>query len=1631
LFDGDYDNLTNKPTLFSENYNDLINKPNIPSNISDLNDVSTSNPSAGQVLKWTGTNWAPADDATSGGGGLDADTLDGQDSSYFLDWINFINKPTLFSGNYSDLTNKPNIPSIISDLTDVSINNPQNETFLMYDGSVWTDSSVPWSAVTNRPTTLIGYGISDAFDGDYNNLSNRPSIPNNLSDLNNVDGIPQQGNVLKYTANNTWEPQVASGETLTSLTLVGNELRYVDENGTTTVIERDGAKTTSASLSNGVLTLQRNDNSTYAVDLAPLEYKQLMGLEDTTIGLPPSIGFGDVLTWTANNSWEPQQATGGGANVTISDQPPSSPNDGDLWWESDSGKLKIWYDDGTSTQWVDASPVYGSVDLNVLTDVDTTTNTPAISDVLTWTANNTWEPQQVTGGGGGGSITLLDEDNFASNSDTQAPTQQSVKAYVDSMTIGSLDDVDASASSSPTHLDILTWYETTNNFGVVSGEWKPLDLANVGFVLITRTTVDNHLNKSSATSGQVLSWNGSDYDWVTQSSSVSVLNDLTDVNPGVSVANYHYLRYNSSSNSWDNDALELDSTHFDNIIGTPTDGQVLTWNSSGSYWEPTNAAGGGATTLAGLTDVVISNPSWNHFLYWNGTAGEWENDELNWSQIANKPNFPITSYTSPNISDVLTFTANNVWEPQLASSGGGGGSSSLAGLTDTSVSNPTDGHVLTWNSIASYWEPKNSLGTDPSGFDTLRSLYSSTIKEIVVTVTTKTTAHRYSGVGSNSMYLLDGAVSPYLTLTPGRTYRFKQDDSSNSSHQLRFYHDPTKTKEFTGTNVTYNGTAGSSGSYSQIEVDYLTPAVLYYQCVNHSFMGNALNAQSGIPSSLKGSSINDLDDTTITSVQSNDVLTWDGSVWKNSQPSSGGGGGGSSTLGGLTDTGGSVSSPSLNDVLIFTANNTWDNYPMHWDYISSKPVIVDPEGTPSSTGPAQWTYNANSAYDISTGPQNYIFSVFNDNGYTWDGYDTPSYTFLFKLANSTPQWIQDYLSVWPVDHKFTIVIRNTFHVSQHGSGVPNGVHFECHAKLKEFSWGSSQVNRYIKFDPTESYSQFNMIDWMNGGAWGAHDFWLEIYDGWGETSGAPYLNRLAMDFKTSTLTPNTSDVLTWTANNTWEPQVAESVSDANFWKKQASKTFNLLPQGTGGGTGYYWRLEYGGAGNTDGYVSSGPLDDDTNPDLYVTPGETICFKLDNSTVNGSIQPVHIRTNASTSAAGTNFNEHLVHYDDSTGIYSEGSSAQGKTTGYLYWTVPYSIGTNYGSSSYGSTTYHYQSGSDNSFTGKFVIRDTPSFDSGITPSSNDVLTWTANNTWEPQQATGGGGSSSQITSTTGSNTVHLTANTTSNRFDYNAHFIPTSNASYDLGNAEYKVRHLFLSDNSLWIGDDHKMSVEGGKVKYKKRKKSVWPKSITTHVGWGPGASLENTSAISWINTTFSKTYTEVSELNLKELLSVLEYLNGNWTSLEAELITTVNDLFPPESDSGNYSHDDYDEIFSNEQEGRRMADPKGNLNTLEINLSGTRSYFLEQSPNYDPEGDLTVNFHGAAPVPGATLDFTIFIQNGGHPKNISSINVNGVAASQVRTSGIDVASYPMQMCTYTIKGVCDSSLNWLLTIHVA
>lgn len=49
--------------------------------------------------------------------------------------------------------------------------------------------------------------------------------------------------------------------------------------------------------------------------------------------------------------------SGGGASIAISDTAPATPTAGNLWWNSANGNLYIYYDDGTSAQWVQINTV--------------------------------------------------------------------------------------------------------------------------------------------------------------------------------------------------------------------------------------------------------------------------------------------------------------------------------------------------------------------------------------------------------------------------------------------------------------------------------------------------------------------------------------------------------------------------------------------------------------------------------------------------------------------------------------------------------------------------------------------------------------------------------------------------------------------------------------------------------------------------------------------------------------------------------------------------------------------------------------------------------------------------------------------------------------------------------------------------------------------------------------------------------------------------------------------------------------------------------------------------------------------------------------------------------------------------
>ena len=191
----DFLGLTDTPSSFTGNSNYFV-KVNAQSNgltftaspgsVNDLSDVDTVTvaPTAGQVLKWNGNNWVPANDATAGGGSTDADTLDGLDSTYFLNYNNLSNKPSIPSelqdlgiadgnadqvlttdgaGNFTfqDAASGGGGATTLGALTDVTVSSPTVGDVLYYNGTGWVAQNGPvirWEVTANGASDYVFEG---------------------------------------------------------------------------------------------------------------------------------------------------------------------------------------------------------------------------------------------------------------------------------------------------------------------------------------------------------------------------------------------------------------------------------------------------------------------------------------------------------------------------------------------------------------------------------------------------------------------------------------------------------------------------------------------------------------------------------------------------------------------------------------------------------------------------------------------------------------------------------------------------------------------------------------------------------------------------------------------------------------------------------------------------------------------------------------------------------------------------------------------------------------------------------------------------------------------------------------------------------------------------------------------------------------------------------------------------------------------------------------------------------------------------------------------------------------------------------------------------------------------------------
>jgi hypothetical protein len=216
------------------------------------------------------------------GSGLDADLLDGQEGTYYLNYNNFTNTPSIPTA-VSQVTNDLNFIS----LTDLSV----QQNSVQGNGSIGFNNTT--GVITYTPPDLSSF-IS------LNSISvvSDPAAGNGSLTYDNTTGV------ITHT------PPDLSGfltsETLTSLSLSSNILTYTDENGDDTNIDltlylddTNLARLVSGSVDvNGIATFTRDDETTFTVDFSSL-------FDDTNLSRITSASFTDGnLTLTRDDATE-------------------------------------------------------------------------------------------------------------------------------------------------------------------------------------------------------------------------------------------------------------------------------------------------------------------------------------------------------------------------------------------------------------------------------------------------------------------------------------------------------------------------------------------------------------------------------------------------------------------------------------------------------------------------------------------------------------------------------------------------------------------------------------------------------------------------------------------------------------------------------------------------------------------------------------------------------------------------------------------------------------------------------------------------------------------------------------------------------------------------------------------------------------------------------------------------------------------------------------------------------------------------------------------------------------------------------------------------------------------------------
>ena len=336
-----------------------------------------------------------------------------------------------------------------------------------------------------------------------------------LSDVDTSTTAPTDGQVLTWdNANSKWEPATASGGiALTDLSVTTNSvgtaaLTYTNSTGVFTYTPPDlsGYLTSISGQSiedlSDVNTMTPTDGQVLTWDNANSRWDAASpsggSYNDASVDThlnTSTAATNEVLSWNGTDYDWVAQSGGGGASVTTADTAPSSPSDGDLWYDTTTLRLYVYYNDGSSSQWVKANPSGPS---NPLVAVQETAPSSPSTGHMWFDPNalktyiyyndgdsSQWVQANPTGGGGSDGIALTD---LSVGAEGTASGDGSV-TYNNTTGVFTYTPPDLSS--------YLTSYTETNNL-TAAVTWADVPDAN-----ITQTSVTQHQAALSITESQI------------------------------------------------------------------------------------------------------------------------------------------------------------------------------------------------------------------------------------------------------------------------------------------------------------------------------------------------------------------------------------------------------------------------------------------------------------------------------------------------------------------------------------------------------------------------------------------------------------------------------------------------------------------------------------------------------------------------------------------------------------------------------------------------------------------------------------------------------------------------------------------------------------------------------------------------------------------------------------------------------------------------------------------------------------------------------------------------------------------------------------------------------------------------